>query len=117
VFTDIYVAGPLAQHGTGRVVLARGKMSRHAEHLNPSWTLAGGNSVPACIPRTRLRHGELFADIIEDRRDRSPVLMCVVQKQGSPEILFLGQFRSRTEAKIDAERLSATIWDTRRSSP
>src|SRR6266705_2913842 len=25
-------------------------------------------AVPACIPRTRLQRGELFADIIEDRR-------------------------------------------------
>ena len=58
--------------------------------------------VPACIPCTRLYAGEMFAEIVEDRRSRPPLLVCVVQRQGSPEILFLGQFRSESEAEFAA---------------
>ena len=59
--------------------------------------------VPACIPRTRLHAGELLAEVVEDRRSRPPLLVCVVQRQGSPEILFLGQFRSESEAEFAAK--------------
>lgn len=57
--------------------------------------------LPACIPRTRLQDGDLCAEIIEDRRSPRR-LLCVVQKQGSPEILFLGQFFSYQEAESAA---------------
>lgn len=54
--------------------------------------------VPACVPRKRLRRGQLLADIMEDRRSHPPLFFCLVQKQDSPEILFLGQFRSGSAA-------------------
>jgi hypothetical protein len=60
--------------------------------------------VPACIPRTRLLTRELFAEIIEDRRARPPIVLAVVQRQGSPEILFLGQFRSHSDAESAAQQ-------------
>ncbi len=58
--------------------------------------------VPLRIPRTRLEQGELFAEIIEDRRCHPPVVLCVVQRRGSSEILFMGQSRSRSEAETAA---------------
>ncbi len=59
-------------------------------------------SVPASIPRSRLNKGELFAEIIEDRRTHPSLIFSVVQKQGSPEILFLGQSHSRAAARAAA---------------
>lgn len=57
---------------------------------------------PAAVPRVRIRYpGRLFADIIEDRRFPK-VVFCVVQRQDSPEILFLGQSRSPLEAELAA---------------
>ncbi len=58
--------------------------------------------VAACIPRERLTVGELFADVIADRRDHPPLFISVVQAQGAPEILYLGQFRKRRAAEIAA---------------
>ncbi len=48
------------------------------------------------IPRTRRHRRELVMDIVEDRR--RPMFYCIVQRQGSPEILMLGQFSSRPDA-------------------
>ncbi len=72
--------------------------------------------VPADIPRTRLARGELFAEIIEDRR-RPAVFLCVVQRQGSPEILFLGQSRSRSDAQTTAEEFMSDYRRGRRQDP
>lgn len=58
--------------------------------------------IPACLPRTRREDRELFAEIIEDRRSHPRLLLCVIQKHGSPEILFLGQFRTLVEAETAA---------------
>ncbi len=55
--------------------------------------------VPGSIPRTRLLRGCLVAEIIIDRRIHPAVLHCVVQRQGSSEVLFLQQFSSREEAE------------------
>jgi hypothetical protein len=51
-----------------------------------------------------VRRGELFAELIEDCRNRPPIVHCVVQRLGSPGILFLGQFQSRSEAESAAEQ-------------
>ena len=59
--------------------------------------------VPACILRTRIVAGELFAEIIEDRWCRPPIVHCVVQRLGSPEILVLQQFHSHREAELAAK--------------
>ncbi len=57
--------------------------------------------VPRSIPRKRISRGELFAEIIEDRRIPG-LFLCVVQREGSPEILFLGQSRTHEEAESAA---------------
>ncbi len=54
------------------------------------------------LPHTRLLAGEFFADIIHDRRTCPPLFLCVVQQYGSPEVLFLGQFHSETDAETAA---------------
>jgi hypothetical protein len=51
-----------------------------------------------------MQAGELFADVIEDRRSRPPLFFCIVQREGSPEILLLGQFNSRPEAALAGEQ-------------
>ncbi len=57
--------------------------------------------VPASLPRTRIKLGRFFADIIEDRR-RPVTFFSVVQRIRSAEIIFLGQSRSRLEAEMSA---------------
>ncbi len=54
--------------------------------------------MPASIPRIRLTVGELFAEILDDRRCPE-VFLCVVQRYGSPEVLYLGQSKPRSEAE------------------
>ncbi len=62
------------------------------------------HTVPACIPRRRVRRGKLFADIIQDRRTDPLIAYCVVQRQGSPEILQLQQFCSTSAAERAAKQ-------------
>ncbi len=73
--------------------------------------------IPASIPRIRLQKGELYADIIEDRRGDPSLITCVIQRLHSPEVLFLGQFHTRSEAQIAAEQVlgdfaigQPTVW-------
>lgn len=54
---------------------------------------------PGGVPRFRLRHDGYVADIIDDRRGRRPLVHCVIQKEGSPEILFYTQFTSAEAAQ------------------
>ncbi len=56
---------------------------------------------PGSIPRKRITRGDLFADIIEDRRQPG-LFLSVVQREGSPEVLFLGQSQTREEAESAA---------------
>ena len=58
---------------------------------------------PACIPRKTLVKGELLAEVIENRRSQEPLFFSVVQRQGRPELLFLGQFESEAAAAAAAE--------------
>ena len=44
-----------------------------------------------------------MAEIILDRR-HPKIVHCVVQRRGSPEVLFLEQFYTREEAEAEAER-------------
>ena len=59
---------------------------------------------PEEIPRTRLEFGELFAEIIEDRRGEPRLYQTVIQRIGSSEILGLSQETSLEEAKRSAEQ-------------
>ncbi len=55
-------------------------------------------SVPSRVPRTVLRHNSFVAEIIEDRRI-APVVHCVIQREGSSEVFFYGQFQSCQQAE------------------
>ena len=59
--------------------------------------------LPSLIPRIRRQQHDLTAEIILDRRGTPELVHCVVQRRGSQEILFLGQFRSRQQAKAAAD--------------
>ncbi len=60
--------------------------------------------VSACVPKERMSKGDLFADIIHDRRSQPPLFFCVVQERGSREILLLGQYHMASEAADAAEQ-------------
>ena len=64
------------------------------------------------MPRTVVRRSGCFAEIIEDRRVRPSLFICIVQRTGSPEILWCSQHRTLDEAKQAAqeqlERLAAS---------
>ena len=52
------------------------------------------------LPRTWLRDGGYVAELIQDRRGgNSRLVHCVIQREGSPEILFYTQFASLDAAK------------------
>lgn len=51
----------------------------------------------------RVRRGEFFADLIRDKRLRPEVYHCVVQRDGSTEILVWTQSRSLESALEAAE--------------
>ncbi len=58
--------------------------------------------------------GELFAEILDDRR-RPEVFLCVVQRYGSPEVLYLGQSKSRSEAECAANEFINDYLGTHKS--
>lgn len=58
---------------------------------------------PYLIPKTRLRRGDFFADIVTDRREDPPFFHVVVQHSGSNEILGLCQLQSHQSALDYAE--------------
>ena len=51
---------------------------------------------------------DMVAEIIVERRENPALVHCVVQRQGSPDLLFLQQFYSVEEAKTEAEHFMAT---------
>jgi hypothetical protein len=67
----------------------------------------------AAIPRIRLRKGALIADLIHDRRGQFPVCHCIIQKRGSPAILYLAQFFTVDEAKHAAEEILSDLLSRR----
>ena len=55
------------------------------------------------MPRILVRRGGYFAEIIEDRRVRPSLFICIVQRTASPEILWCSQHRTLAEAKQAAQ--------------
>ena len=77
-----------------------------AFHLSSSWQDEKERrirSIPAEMPRTLLRRSEYFSEIIEDRRVRPALFLCIVQRTGDPEILWCSQHRSFNDAKLTAQ--------------
>lgn len=54
---------------------------------------------PSGMPTARLRDHGHVAEIIQDRRAPCPLFICVIQREGSPEILSYSQFSSLRTAK------------------
>jgi hypothetical protein len=52
----------------------------------------------------RLQHGRFYADFTRDERLNPPVYHCVVQREGSTEILSWSQFRTLEAARSSAQR-------------
>jgi hypothetical protein len=52
----------------------------------------------------RVRWGDYFADIRRDKRLKPEVYHCVVQREGSTEILAWSQFRSLNDAQRFADK-------------
>ena len=50
-------------------------------------------------------HGDLFPDILVDRRCRGERWIYVVQREGSPEILAMGDSTTREQATEQAARV------------
>lgn len=74
--------------------------------MSPSGRSGQGRTLTNCVSREQLRDGELIADIVEDLCHGS-LFFAIVQAQGSPEILFLGQYRSRSDAAEAARHFMA----------
>ncbi len=50
----------------------------------------------------RLTRGNVYADILLDRRGPKDIWMYVVQREGSPEILAMGSCRTEAECRKTA---------------
>ena len=61
----------------------------------------GGSHV---VHYERLRLGRFFADFRRDTRLHPEIYHCIVQREGSTQILIWSQFRSLEEARQAAER-------------
>ena len=48
---------------------------------------------------TRLVYGDLYADVLHDTRGPTELWLYVVQREGSPEVLAMGQCSSEESAK------------------
>jgi hypothetical protein len=67
---------------------------------------------------TRLRLGGYIADIVSDTDQCSPIHHCIVQRVGSPQVLYLGQ-ESSFAAALECghrhlEELTAARWEKHR---
>ena len=52
----------------------------------------------------RLRHGSFYADFRRDKRLYPEVYHCIIQREGSTQILSWSQFRTLERARLAAER-------------
>lgn len=50
----------------------------------------------------RIHHGEVFADVLVDRRGPCDIWMYVIQREGKPDILAMGSCHSEAEARETA---------------
>jgi hypothetical protein len=55
------------------------------------------------IQYERLRNGQFYADFRRDKRLFPEVYHCIIQREGSTEILSWSQYRSLERARIAAE--------------
>jgi hypothetical protein len=58
---------------------------------------------PTGMPRTKMRRGQYYAEIVLDRRAKPAFYHAVVQKKGSTDILSLTQHRTLDQARHAAE--------------
>jgi len=60
----------------------------------------------------RLRHGSFYADFRRDKRLYPEVYHCIIQKDGSTQILSWSQFRTLERARLAAGRELQRLVDT-----
>ena len=63
------------------------------------------------IRYSRLRRGEYYADFRRDEQQTPEVYHCVIQRDGSPEVLWLSQFTSLREATRVVEKRLRCLCD------
>jgi hypothetical protein len=59
----------------------------------------------------RLRQGSFYADFRRDARLYPEIYHCIIQKEGSTQILSWSQFRTLDRAKLAAERELQRLFD------
>ena len=59
----------------------------------------------------RLQQGSFYADFRRDRRLNPEVYHCIIQREGSTEILSWSQFRTLERAQLAAERELRRLMD------
>lgn len=64
---------------------------------------------------TRLRLGEYFADLVPDGSGPSPVYHWIVQRQGSPEVVNMGQEFTFSAALEQGHRCLESLMKRKRS--
>lgn len=90
----------------------------HAENKKPPRARARRRSTLSCPISpcsTRLRLGEYFADLVPDNEGSSPVYHWIVQRQGSPEIVRMGQELSFPAALEQGHRYLESLLKRKRS--
>ena len=64
----------------------------------------------------RLRQGSFYADFRRDKRLSPEVYHCIIQKDGSTQILSWSQFRTLERARLAAERELQRLVDAEESN-
>ena len=54
--------------------------------------------------RYRITHGNVYADILRDRRGPEDIWIYVIQRQGSPDILAMGTCATEADARKVANK-------------
>jgi hypothetical protein len=75
---------------------------------------APANAAPAGRYGTRLQLGRYIADIVSDQDHQPPIHHCIVQRIGSPQVLYLGQENSFAAALEYGHRHLEELAATRR---
>jgi hypothetical protein len=63
--------------------------------------------VPAGSARTRMTKYGFAVDILADPKTNPPIYHCIIQKQGSKEIVYWSQERTLRDAELNAEAFLA----------
>ena len=92
------------------VFLRRPEVGRHTT-FSAGTLISAPNRGCDLLAAIRISLGELYADILVDRRGPRDVWMYVIQREGSPDILAMGSCDSEKEArKTASDALQRFVW-------